>query len=58
MGPLAGVLLHGPGPHVSNYPVTKLPNYPFFSTFAQVSRSPTVRLKTGLPGKESGSAQK
>ena len=30
----------------------------FFSTLAQVSFSATVRLKTGAPGLESGSAQK
>ena len=30
----------------------------FFSIFAQVSLSATVRLNTGLPGAESGSAQK
>ncbi len=31
---------------------------PRFSILAQVSRSATVRLKTGLPGVESGSTQK
>ena len=31
---------------------------PRFSILAQVSRSGTVRLKTGLPGAESGSTQK
>ena len=30
----------------------------FFSTFAHVSFSATVRLNTGFPGLESGSAQK
>ena len=30
----------------------------FFSIFAQVSRRVVVRLNTGLPGEESGSAQK
>ncbi len=34
------------------------PLYCFFSIFAQVSFSATVRLKTGLLGVESGSAQK
>jgi hypothetical protein len=32
--------------------------YPLALTFAQVSRSPTVRLNTGLPAPESGSRTK
>jgi len=38
---------------------TQLPAAPFATdTFAQVSRNPTVRLKTSRPAAESGSRQK
>src|SRR5690349_11119830 len=41
-----------------NRRIGQLPAAAFASTFAQVSRKPTVRLKMSRPGLESGSRQK